>query len=173
MANTFTKIATVTVGSGGASNIEFTSIPSTYTDLQLNYAVRTNRSDYSADEMFIKFNSSSTSYSVRHISGAGGTASSGTGSTSAVNRNWAVGNTALGGMFSNQMLYIPNYTSSTYKAVLVDGMIENNSSTEYWIAQTAGLWSNTSAITSITMTPEVGSLVLQYSTATLYGIKNS
>jgi hypothetical protein len=34
MANTYTLIASsVTVGSGGAANIEFTSIPATYTDL--------------------------------------------------------------------------------------------------------------------------------------------
>ena len=33
MANTYTLIASLTVGSGGAANIEFTSIPATYTDL--------------------------------------------------------------------------------------------------------------------------------------------
>jgi hypothetical protein len=35
MANTYEAIATVEVGSGGASTIDFTSIPSTYTDLVL------------------------------------------------------------------------------------------------------------------------------------------
>jgi hypothetical protein len=33
MATTYEAIATVEVGSGGAANIEFTSIPATYTDL--------------------------------------------------------------------------------------------------------------------------------------------
>ena len=33
MANTYVAIATVTVGSGGAASIDFTSIPATYTDL--------------------------------------------------------------------------------------------------------------------------------------------
>ena len=33
MATTFFKIASATVGSGGASSIDFTSIPQTYTDL--------------------------------------------------------------------------------------------------------------------------------------------
>jgi hypothetical protein len=32
---TYTLINSVTVGSGGAANIEFTSIPATYTDLNL------------------------------------------------------------------------------------------------------------------------------------------
>jgi hypothetical protein len=33
MANTYEAIATVEVGSGGTANIEFTSIPATFTDL--------------------------------------------------------------------------------------------------------------------------------------------
>jgi hypothetical protein len=33
MATTYEAIATVEVGSGGAADIEFTSIPQTYTDL--------------------------------------------------------------------------------------------------------------------------------------------
>ena len=40
MATTYTLISSVTVGSGGAANIEFTSIPSTYTDLLLKYYLR-------------------------------------------------------------------------------------------------------------------------------------
>jgi len=37
-------IQTVTVGSGGAANIEFTSIPQTYTDLVVVLSLRNNRS---------------------------------------------------------------------------------------------------------------------------------
>jgi hypothetical protein len=37
MATTYEIIASVTVGSGGAANIEFTSIPATYTDLVLKF----------------------------------------------------------------------------------------------------------------------------------------
>jgi hypothetical protein len=39
MATTYEIIASVTVGSGGAADIEFTSIPATYTDLVVNYAL--------------------------------------------------------------------------------------------------------------------------------------
>ena len=45
MALTFSAIATVTVGSGGTANIEFTSIPSTYTDLKLMLSGRTSNND--------------------------------------------------------------------------------------------------------------------------------
>jgi hypothetical protein len=38
--NSYESIATVTVGSGGASEVEFTSIPSTYTHLQIRALAR-------------------------------------------------------------------------------------------------------------------------------------
>ena len=43
MATTYTLISSVTVGSGGAASIEFTSIPSTYTDLVLKLSARSSR----------------------------------------------------------------------------------------------------------------------------------
>ena len=42
MPGSYESIATVTVGSGGAASVEFTSIPSTYTHLQIRAIVRTN-----------------------------------------------------------------------------------------------------------------------------------
>ena len=45
MANTYTLISSVTVGSGGASSIDFTSIPATYTDLCLVWSGRSAGSD--------------------------------------------------------------------------------------------------------------------------------
>ena len=68
MANTFKKIQTVTVGSGGAATIEFTSIPQTYTDLKLVLSVR-NSVD-SVDGL-IEFNGSTTSASSRMVVGDG------------------------------------------------------------------------------------------------------
>jgi hypothetical protein len=44
MATTYEIISSVTVGSGGAANIEFTSIPATYTDLYVLASIRSNRS---------------------------------------------------------------------------------------------------------------------------------
>jgi hypothetical protein len=44
----FESIATVTVGGGGAATVEFTSIPATYTHLQLRYIAQktSNGSNY-------------------------------------------------------------------------------------------------------------------------------
>ena len=52
-----------------------------------------------------------------------------------------------------------------------DGVMENNA-TEAYQNLVAGLWSNTSAITSLTLAKSTGNFV-QYSSASLYGIKNS
>ena len=55
MANTFVLLASTTVGSGGASSIDFTSIPATYTDLVVKVS---GRIDYAqtGDYFKITFN---------------------------------------------------------------------------------------------------------------------
>ena len=59
------SIATATVTSGGTASITFSSIPSTYTHLQLRGFVRMNRADY-ADNLSIRFNSDSSSNYYSH-----------------------------------------------------------------------------------------------------------
>ena len=56
----YDSIATTTVGSGGASTITFSSIPSTYKHLQIRYLAKTNRATYGVDDAFITLNSDVT-----------------------------------------------------------------------------------------------------------------
>ena len=174
MANTYEAIATVTVGSGGAANIQFTSIPQTYTDLLIKASLRTDRTAAITDGLLLQFNGSATSYSDRYLQGDGVTAYSGSnafGTTRTylgeMDTNGATSNT-----FSNQEVYIPNYAGNTNKSLSADSVMENNATTAY-PTLTANLWSNTSAITSIKLYFVNSSNFVQYSTATLYGIKNS
>jgi len=168
MANTYKLIASSTVGSGGAANIEFTSIPATYTDLLVLATARSTRTG-SVDDLVIQFNSSTSNLSGKRLYGTG----SGTASDNLTDiRGFAVASGSTANTFSNNSFYIPNYTSSTnYKSVSVDAVNENNA-TESYGGITAGLWSNTAAITSIKLLANNGNLE-QYSTAYLYGIKNS
>jgi hypothetical protein len=170
MANTFEAIATVTVGSGGAADIEFTSIPATYTDLYVLLSARSNRANVQ-DWVKVQFNSSTTNYSWRGLIGDGSSVSS-ENNTSAIRMGRVPGANATASTFGNCSLYIPNYASSNYKSASADGVGENNA-TEAWSALDANLWSDTSAITSIKLLPADGTAWTQYSTATLYGIKNS
>ena len=65
--SSFESISTVTVGSGGLSTIEFTSIPSTYTHLQIRYNGQTARSDFNGDALGMRINSDSGNNYSFHI----------------------------------------------------------------------------------------------------------
>jgi hypothetical protein len=171
MATTFVKIATVTVGAGGAANMEFTSIPSTYTDLVLKLSGRDGASAV-FHNIQTTFNNSATSYSSRDVYGNGSATGSEVGATTWLQGMYANGATATASTFSNSEMYIPNYAGSTNKSVSIDAVVENNATSALDILW-AGLWSNTAAITSIKLTPADSASFVQYSTATLYGISKS
>jgi len=169
MANTFELIASSTVGSGGSANIDFTSIPSTYTDLVLKVSGRQG-----AENAFdITFNGATTSYVVRRLQGNGSSASfsDGSGTTTAIRVIGIASSGSTANTFGNSEIYIPNYAGSNNKSVSIDAVNEDNAA-EAYMNLAAGIRSNTAAINQITITPRAGSLA-EYSTAYLYGIKNS
>lgn len=170
MANTYTLIASSVVGAGGATNIDFSSIPSTYTDLLIKMSARSNKSD--VDQLFtVAFNGSTTNSNSKNLQGDGSTGSSGSSATLI----FAIGdgNNSTASVFGNCEIYITNYANTSYnKSSSMDGVSETNATNVGSILQ-AGLWSNTAAINRITLTPNGGQTILQYSTAYLYGIKNS
>jgi hypothetical protein len=172
MPNTFIKIATVSVGASGTSSIDFTSIPGTYTDLKILCSLRTDSSASSYGEMvYLKFNGSTSNFSLKRLEGYGTTV---TGSSETDARFGRANNASqTASAFANIMVYIPNYANSTNKPWYSDAVNDTNGSTNEMFFHGA-LWSNTAAITSISIVgSEVGSKFVQYSTATLYGIKNS
>lgn len=174
MALTYELISSYTVGSGGSSTITFSSIPGTYTDLLIKISGRSDRGATFSD-IRISFNGSptGTSYSDKDLEGSGSSVSSQTTtSTDSIHIYQAIpGSSTTSNVFGNCDIYIPNYTSSNYKSVSIDSIMENNSSTSY-MTLVAGLKSNTSTITSIVLTDPFSTFT-QYSTAYLYGIKNS
>jgi hypothetical protein len=175
--NTFTKIASVTVGSGGAASIDFTSIPATYTDLVVKFSLRSTASDSGGSnpsDARLSFNNSTSGYSERMLYADGGSPASAATSGSGF-FNWAGiqnSNSNTANTFSNCEVYIPNYAGSANKSVSSDAIRENNATGGIQLRLFAGLWSNSAAITSVKLAPDYGNFA-QYSTATLYGIKNS
>jgi hypothetical protein len=77
-------------------------------------------------------------------------------------------NATTANTFGNASLYIPNYTASQNKSGSSDSVGEGNES-QVGLAIQANLWSNTAAITSLTLYDPSYNL-MQYSSATLYGI---
>jgi len=156
--------STVTVGAGGAATIDFTSIPSTYTDLNLVLSLRPT----TQDSVYLSFNGSTSSFTAKFLEGSGASASSGSGT-----RYVAFPLTATASTFSSSSIYIPNYAGSNNKSYSIDSVSEANQTTAY-ADLVAGLWSSTSAINQITISLATGgNTFVQYTTASLYGIKNS
>lgn len=167
MATTHYLIGRVTVGSGGAASIDFSSIPQTYTDLVLKVSGRMSNYIQIAGVLGFAFNGGSVNASLttREIVGTG----SGVGSSTT---EWPVinGGSSTSNVFNNAEIYIPNYTSSNYKSFSVGSVIENNATTSYQ-RMNAFLWSNTAAISRITISGS-GNFD-QYSTISLYGVSSS
>ena len=170
MANTYELIASSTIGSGGAANIQFTSIPATYTDLVIKSSLRSTATS-SSDPYDLVFTLNSTSTIISKVIRGNGSTSASNSITDRVLRAGAISSDWTSNTFSNTEIYIPNYTASINKIWTVDATTENNSSTAD-ASMVAGQTSITAAITSITLAALAGNLV-QYSTAYLYGVKNA
>jgi hypothetical protein len=174
MPNTYHLIASNTVGAGGVASVTFSSIPQTgYTDLVVKMSAReaTTNSGIS----LCRINSATTNYSGKQLTGNGG------GTTVYSDANYAgsagfgqEGTSAISAadnFFSNSEWYFPNYLSSNYKSISIDGVNERDASVQY-MALGAYLWSDTSAISTLRFAPYSGTYA-QYSTFYLYGINNS
>jgi hypothetical protein len=171
MANTFELISAVTVGSGGAANITFSSIPSTYTDLIVKMSTRADNNagqPWSGLRMAINGNSSNMSFRV--IYGDGVNASSGGGA----NAEPGIGNSNIStsDTFGNSEFCLANYAGSTNKSFSADSVQETNATTSLQGIE-GNKWADTSAVTSITITNQNSWNFVQYSTAYLYGVKNA
>ena len=168
----YTLITTTTVGAGGAASIEFTSIPQTHTDLKIVLSGRSSQGNvYGGGRL--EFNADTASnYRWRRLRGDGSATASDNSASATSITNWDVtGASATASVFANIEIDIPNYTSANQKSVSINYVGENNA-TEAHMGMVAGLWTGTVAITSIKLYSGGGNLV-QYSSASLYGIKNS
>jgi hypothetical protein len=165
---TLQLVETVTVGAGGASSIEFTSIPQDGTDLLVKISGRTD-SGTAFQNTFIKLNGESINQSGVVLFGNGSTPDTFTTTTpfTSVNGTGSTSNT-----FANANFYFSNYTSASPKSFSTEGVSENNAAAAL---QTLGayLWNNTSAITSIQLNNGGSPFFVAGSTASLYKITAS
>jgi hypothetical protein len=167
MATTYTLIASVTVGSGGAADIEFTSIPATYTDLVVHCSLRGDDATRDKTWVNIQFNNTTANRTWRNIYNTG----SESDTTNRLTGTSSANSTA--NTFGSGFLYILNYTSSNNKSISGDSAAESNGALTNSMGLDANLWSNSAAITSIKLIPGDGTAWLEHSTAYLYGISNA
>lgn len=177
LPGSYDAIGTAVVGSGGTSDITFSSIPSTYKHLQIRGIVRSNRATYPIDDLRMQFNGGGGgSYNSHTIYGTG---------TSAAAENYT--NTA----YAVNAFACGTTTANNWGAVVIDILDyanTNKNKTVRWLAGedtngtsyggylgTVGLnssvWLATTAISSIKLYPGFGTVLAEYSTLALYGIK--
>ena len=162
MALTYEPIATTTLSSAQAT-INFTSIPTTYTDLILVISVN-GAGTVGANSRLQVGNGSvdtATNYSETQLYGTGSSASSLRNS----NVNYAYGGVVQGGGVA--ISHFLNYSNTTtYKTILARGSAPAN-----YVDAAVSLWRSTSAINTIKVYADSSGDYPSGSTFTLYGIK--
>jgi hypothetical protein len=162
----YESIATVTVGGGGAANIEFTSIPATYTHLQIRGIGRSTSSEC---DVKIQLNGDTGSnYAYHRTYGVGSVGADGSASQTTM---FYCGRIDAGAsIFSANIIDILDYTN-TNKNTTVRALMGFDSTFGY-VSLGSGLWMNTNAVTSIKLIPHNNNFA-QYSHFALYGIKGA
>lgn len=166
----YESIATVT-SAGSAGDITFTSIPATYTHLQIRGILRTNDTG-GFNNQGMRFNSDTGSnYKSHYLRGDGTSATAGVvvGSTNFNDFMRAASASMTAGIFAAVVMDILDYADTNkYKTFRVlQGGDANGSGI---LGLHSGVWMSTSTINSITISPS-GGTAIQYSSFALYGIK--
>ena len=177
----FTVIDHTEIGSGGASSWSKTSIPTdgTYDHLMIEASIRSEVTGIYWDIIQMRFNGVSTSVYSDTLLYAQTTApaSSRNGARSDLTGAWwPAADVADAATFGNLTVWIPNYAnSSNYKSVIMSSTgAHATTSTDNWrIGVSAGLYAQTTAISSVEIKSGYGADHAEFSTFTLYGIKGA
>jgi hypothetical protein len=170
--NSYESIATVTVGSGGAGTITFSSIPADYTHLQIR-GISRNTGANSDNNSYFQFNSDSgNNYTIHYLQGNGSSASAtGIANTSGSWFNDTPGTSTGSNIFAASVIDILDYANTnkfkTHRSLT--GYDANGSGK---VSLYSGLWRSTSAITTILLVQNGGNFA-QHSQFALYGIKGA
>jgi hypothetical protein len=165
---TYDLIASTTLSSG-QSTITFSGIPQTYTDLSLRMSQKSNDTYF----MLMRFNGNSGNLYTTLYFGNFGTAFRGGG---VENTYEIIGFNQVGqtNMFSNDEIYIPNYSSTTItKETHAHAVTVNNTNSQIYLYNSGNLFNSTTAISSISLFNGGSTNLLTGSSFYLYGIKNS
>jgi hypothetical protein len=160
MPSTYEPIATTTLSSA-TNTVNFTSIPSTYTDLVLVCNIKGTGTGTAIN---LQFNSDTGSnYSTTFLAGISSSPATAK-TTNAANISTAYATANYNGVWGQMVMQIQNYkNTTTFKSVLIRSGQGNGET-----VANIGLWRNTNAITTINL-PSVDNYDIG-STFTLYGI---
>ena len=160
-------MGSVTVGSGGASSIEFTDIPPIYKHLKVRMLLRSDTAAVQSTSKIEINGDTGANYKGHELRGDGSTASA--TSTSGIRVHVTPAASAAANIFGACIIDIPDYANTSKNTtVRVLGSHDRNGAGQ--VNLYSGLWVNTSAVTSLKFTDEGAGNFVQYSTASIYGI---
>lgn len=171
VTNDYFSIATVTITSSTA-NVDFSSIPNTYSHLQIRMMAKTDRSATAQDDLLIRLGNGSldtgSNYADHVLRGSGSAASANAHSSQTrIGLDNCLG-TTTSGVFSGNVIDILDY-ASTNKAKTVRMLGGFDSNGGGWITLGSGLWTSTSAVDTLRL--YANGNWQQYSHFALYGVK--
>ena len=168
----YDALSTVTVPSGGVASIQFAGIPNTYKHLQIRAISRSATAGTGNQELLMRYNGSSSNYYRMHqVYGDGASAAASVNASTAENTPFYVptaGQTA--NVFGAAVIDILDYANTNKNKTVrsLTGFDLNGSGV---IILRSGLWMDTSAVTSISLTADASGTIAEHSQFTLYGIR--
>jgi hypothetical protein len=172
----FESISTVTIGTDNPTTITFSSIPSTFTHLQIRGISRCGRTD-GDDNYILRFNSDSASNYSHHKFYATGSSFASTGSASRdrIDLDFTISSTWIGANnFAPMVVDILDYSNTNKnKTVRYYTGFDSNAGNRNRLGIGSGLWQSTSAINSITLQADASQTLSQYTSVALYGIRTA
>ena len=162
----FNSIQTVTVGAGGTSTINFTSIPQTYSHLQIRISALKNTFGWTTGRL----NGFTTGYTYHDIRGNGSSANSASGSGAGFDPMYMMLNADVSspGLYPlTGIIDILDYSDTNKNKTVRTLSGSDGNATISYLQLISNLSANTAAVTSISI---FGGTFNQYSTISLYGI---
>ena len=173
--SSYESIATANVGSGGIVSVTFSSIPATYTHLQIRGSVQASTTNQQYNNVRLELNSDTTNanYNIHLLYGQGSSALATTTQFPLI--GYMQDKTSGANTYSGFIIDVLDYANTNkYKTLrsLFGGDVNMAGGV---LGLQSELWMNTAAITTITLTATNGTspLFTQYSQWALYGIKGA
>lgn len=170
MPKTYEPIATQTLGTA-TGNVNFSSIPQTYTDLIL--VIQPHWNGGTAYNTQFRLNTDSGSnYSATVLTGNGASASSSRNSNMTAGFIDSNANPSTTAGATTQIMQIMNYSNTTTNKTVIVRANKASTGTDLIV----NLWRSTAAITAVNLWTDINSRRNDYgvgSTFTLYGVKSA
>ena len=162
-------IQTIVIGSGGATEINFTNIPQTFTDLTALLSLRSTTTTLARVRALLNPGTGTFSAATIRLEGTGAATTGGTETQAYISGGFVNNTDQTANTFSSHTMYFPNYTRSTSKTISFDCVTENNSTTAYQVLS-VNSHNVLVAVNAIRFFIDFNHAIAENSTISLYGI---